>query len=139
MATEILEISRKRNYWLLLLFGILSIIHYVGVWNALRLSDDVANSVSMSPVLQIITNLTWALTFTWITIHLAQRKLWAKIRAFWLLVGFIIYSALRLLIFSEADYDSQRAPFIIALSVIILIVFALLRIARTLIVQSEPK
>ena len=139
MATEIPEISRKRNYWLLFLFGILSIIHYVGVWDALRLSDEVVDSVSMSPLLQIITNLTWALTFTWITILLALRKSWGKIRAFWLLVGFIIYSALRLLIFSKADYDSQRAPFLIALSVIILIVFVLLRIVRTLVVHSEPK
>jgi hypothetical protein len=132
-------ISRSPNYWLVAIAGLMAIIHFTAIWEVLTLSQSVAVKVSLPPLIQVALNLTWALTFTWITIHLAQRKLWAKIRAFWLLVGFITYSALRLLIFSEADYDSQRAPFIIALSVIILIVFALLRIARTLIVQSEPK
>jgi hypothetical protein len=132
-------ISRSPNYWLVAIAGHMAIIHFTAIWEVLTLSQSVAVKVSLPPLIQVALNLTWALTFTWITIHLAQRKLWAKMRAFWLLVGFIIYSALRLLIFSEADYDSQRAPFIIALSVIILIVFALLRIARTLIVQSEPK
>jgi hypothetical protein len=132
-------ISRSPNYWLIAIAGLMAIIHFTAVWEILTLSQGVANKVSLPPLIQVAANLTWAVTFTWITIHLAQCKSWATMRAFWLLVGFIVYSVLRLLIFSEADYDSQRAPFLIALSVIILIVFVLLRIVRTLVVHSEPK
>ena len=71
--------------------------------------------------LSIVTSIIWALTFTWLTISLIKRKEQSANRALWVLNGFVLYSALRLLIFTQADYDRQRLPLVLMIALIIFV------------------
>lgn len=90
-----------------LLYNVGSIIHL------LNLSPQAAAALSFSRNLQIVIGVTWGAVFTYCTIMLVSGRLAAEDRVIWALYGFIVYSAARLLLFSQADYDRARLPFVL--------------------------
>ena len=94
-------------------------LHQLGaILHALRLPPEITPSLSLPPSVQIIAAGFWALIFTHTAISLLQRRKKIVKRAFLQVVVFISYSVLRLFIFTQSDYDRQRLPFLLALTLL---------------------
>lgn len=133
----------KKRRGLIALMTLLAIIQAGSVVRLLRLPDGVANNMALSPTIQTIGSFFWALIFTWAAYSLLSGSHREVKRALWLLIGFILYSVLRLLLFAQADYDRQRFPFLIVMSaagLIIIVSVSLVRqalVARPIINRTE--
>jgi uncharacterized oligopeptide transporter (OPT) family protein len=70
-------------------------------------------------------------------ITLIEGRPTATKRAAWVLIGFIAYTALVAVVFSRADYDRQRMPFLLVLIGVALSMFLIAR--RLLTVGDDEK
>jgi hypothetical protein len=69
--------------------------------------------------------LFWVVAAVWVGRTLWQRQPRARVYTAGLMIGFALYSLLRLIVFTQADYDRQRLPFLsIITSLILLILLA---------------
>ncbi len=91
---------------------------------AVTISAEIAAQVRLPFSLQFVTGTLWALLFAFITVNLVRKQPRARTFAFWALLGFVTYSLLRLLLFAQADYDQQRQPFLILITLVILVIGA---------------
>ena len=108
----------RRSRLLILLLALLVLHQFGAVIHAINIPPDAAENLSLPPPIQAIVGSFWALIFAWAIIALYRRKSGSVNRALWLIGGFIGYSLIRLLVFTQADYDRQRLPFLLALLVI---------------------
>lgn len=92
---------------------------------ALTLPAGVAAAVSVPLPLQFVASALWAVLFGLWTVAL-WRKPGTRTRqgVLWLLVAFAVYSVARLTLFSRADYDLGRLPFVFLLAVLFIIILA---------------
>jgi uncharacterized membrane protein YhaH (DUF805 family) len=109
--------------WTLLLTSVLAAVQIVAVFQALR---PPANRVSSSiPAgAQAVVSSLWALAFLAGAAALIAHRPHALKRVLWLMCGFLFYSVLRLVVFTRADYDRQRLPLLLAVSILVLIALA---------------
>ena len=110
-------VGRERQ--LMVVTAVLAIIEFGAAYRALNLPADVTNSLSRP--LEAIAALAWALLLTaatWSVAWYRERNL--RIGVF-VLVGFIVYSLARLLVFTRADYDHNRLRFLTVLTILVLI------------------
>jgi 4-amino-4-deoxy-L-arabinose transferase-like glycosyltransferase len=106
----------RRPVWLIIVMLLLT-LHQIGaILHALQIPSETAQSLSLPPSIQIIAASFWALIFAHTTISLLQRRRQIVKRAFLQIAVFIGYSVLRLFIFAQSDYDRQRLPFLLALT-----------------------
>lgn len=106
----------KKRRGLAALMTLLVITQAGFVVRLLRLPDGVGGDLALSPIAQMIGAGFWALIFAWAAYSLLSGQRRGVNRALWLVIGFILYSVLRLLLFAQADYDRQRFPFLIVVS-----------------------
>lgn len=122
-------------YRLLWLSTALMALVQVGlVWRAAQIPPELAAQVSLSLPLEFVGGLLWALIFALVTLWLVLRRRGALRAAGWTLVVFALYNGARWLVFTRADYDRQRLPFLgIAafVFVIIMVVFVVRRPQQT--------
>ena len=111
--------STRRPWALIAVMGLLLLFQVGAVVNVLRIPSEVANKLSLSPYLQVIAGVFWALFFGQTAIGLLRRNPLAVKRAFLYGVGFIAYSVLRLLAFAQSDYDRRRFPFLLAITLLL--------------------
>lgn len=112
---------------LLLFVLVLLTLHQLGaVLTVLRLPDDVVASLSLPVWVQVVAGSVWTLIFGWTTVLLFRRMM-RPMRALWLVAVFILYSLLRLLLFTRADYDRQRLPFLIVVVMGVVVGMTLIR------------
>lgn len=72
----------------------------------------------------------WALAFFVAAVGLVRGK-WLALRySGWLMVAFFAYNLLRIALFAQADYDRSRLPFLIGLTLLILVVPMLVLLRR---------
>jgi hypothetical protein len=90
----------------------------------MQVPAELAPLLTLPLAFEFIISIGWALLFAWITFNLLRLR--ARRTASWALLGFVTYSLLRLLLFARADYDQQRLPFLITLTVLILVGWAIL-------------
>lgn len=99
---------------ILVLFQIISALH------VLQLPESIRTVVQFAPWLQAVLAFVWVLCFSVaIVAHLRRDQRatqWGNV----LIIGFFGYSLLRLIIGASADYDRQRLPLLIAITLIIL-------------------
>ena len=122
MPAEIRErpsraIGRERQ--LMVITAVLAIIEFGAAYRALNLPPDV--TISLSRPFEAIAAITWALLLTGATWRVAwfrERNLRTSV---FVLVGFIVYSLARLLIFTRADYDHNRLRFLTVATILVLI------------------
>ncbi len=122
------------------LLGILLLFQISAAVRALQVPSELAAQISLPMPLQFVAGMLWAVAALVVVAGLWQRKPGSGRTAGWLLVGFSIYSLLRLLLFTQADYDRGRLPFLIVLTVIILLlpVIGLIRRTRARLLDGEP-
>jgi hypothetical protein len=116
--------------WLALLTTLLALHQIVSAIRVLQLPDDLAGQVSLVIPLEVIAGRLWAGLFVLITLALVRKHIHALRYAGWALIGFVFYSIARLIIFSRADYDQGRLPFLLVAAVIMICVPAVFLILR---------
>jgi hypothetical protein len=108
--------------WLALLTGLLVLIQAGAVLRALQVAPEVAALISVPMPLEVVASVVWGLLFVWVTIQLLRHHPYAQRHAAWVLIGWIIYSVARLVMFVRADYDQQRLPFLITIASMIVLI-----------------
>lgn len=96
-----------------MLLGQLGFILYL-----INLPTEIVSQLTFPRDVQLILGVAWLILFAWGMIGWVKGKIF---RAVWLICGFIIYSLLQLVIFSQADYDRQREPFLLVVIGFVLI------------------
>ncbi len=129
MTTSLPHSSPTRSWRLIILTGALAMFQAVAAVRALHVPAALAAQINLPLPLEFVAGGLWSLLFTFITVNLIQTRPLAARRAGWAIIGFIIYSAVRLLLFAQADYDRERYPFLLLLTVLIsaIVAAALLR------------
>lgn len=107
------SVNRPRRW--LLIFTALALFQFGAAYRALSLPAD----VSLLPPLEFAAGVIWGIIFAALGWQSAHRR-WLRINVL-ALVAFIVYSVVRLTIFSRADYDRNRLPFLWVVMSIILI------------------
>jgi hypothetical protein len=113
--------TRKRARLLMMLTALLAVVQVGATVRALQVPDAVAARISLPLPLEAIASLLWVLLSLGVLALLWRRERRARLFAAWLAVGFSIYSLIRLLLFSQADYDRGRFPFLLVVIAILLI------------------
>jgi hypothetical protein len=122
----------RRHWWLLVLMCLLAVFQANAALRVLSVPDTLAAQINLPLPLQFVVGALWALVSLTVGTMLWRRKPGAARLAVWLCFAFSIYSLLRLFLFTQADYDRGRLPFLVVLTVLILFLPAvwLIRHAR---------
>jgi len=112
---------RKRSRLLILLTALLAVVQLGTAVRALQIPDALVSQISLPVPLEFIASLLWMLLSLTVLVILWRRERRARLYAAWLAVGFSIYSLFRLLLFSQADYDRGRFPFLLIVIAVLLI------------------
>jgi hypothetical protein len=120
MTDQTKPLQRKRARGLLILTALLALFQFGAAVRAVQIPDDLAARVNLPLPLEFIASLLWAAAALGVFVMLWTGRRQARLFAAWLAVGFSIYSLLRLLLFSQADYDRGRFPFLLIVIAILL-------------------
>ena len=118
--------SSPRRWRLIVLTAALALFQAVAAARTFTVPPQLTAQLSLPLPLEFVAGLWWALLFTFITVNLVQTRSQAVRWTGWALAGFIVYSFVRLLLFTQADYDRERLPFLLVLTLLSVIVVALL-------------
>jgi hypothetical protein len=109
--------------WEFILLTILLAFFQLGA--ALRALNGLPVQTSLPAALEFTAGGLWALLFAAITVNLIRGG--ALRPAVFSISGFVIYTLARLIVFARAEYDLNRLPFLVAITVCLLLLAALLR------------
>jgi hypothetical protein len=98
---------------LTVLTALLAVVGAGMVVRALTLPPELAALVSLNLPLEVAAGALWAALFALATWRLLRRRVYAVDQALGLVLAFATYSFIRLLLFSRADYDLGRLPFLL--------------------------
>src|SRR5262245_55452115 len=109
--------NARRAYPLLVLVltAILTLVEVGAAIEALRTPADLRAEVSLPVWLDMLAGIAWALVFARATVWLARGNGQAGKLTAWALIAFGTYTMARLLLFTRADYDRQRLPFLLSI------------------------
>jgi hypothetical protein len=113
----------RRSRTLLALITFLMLFQAGAVLHVLQIPGELVTQISLPPTLELIANIAWAFFAAAVWVGLWTRRVGMEKKAVWLLVGFSVYSLLRLIVFVRADYDRGRLGFL-TLMVILISVYA---------------
>src|SRR5215813_11069325 len=111
MRTEQHSLPRRSRV-LLVLTAALALFQAGAFLQVFQIPADLAAQISLPLPAQAVASAFWAVLAVIVTVMLWQRRPNAKRLAVSLLVAFSIYSLIRLLLFTQADYDRQRLGFL---------------------------
>jgi hypothetical protein len=118
--------------WLLLALFLMVIFQINALWRTLTMPADLAAFVSLARPLEFVTAGVWAMLALLAAWRVCRRAAGARRFGVGVLVGFSIYSVLRLFLYVNADYDRGRLAFLLVLACIPLIVVAAARLRSRL-------
>jgi hypothetical protein len=121
MMSDAIHKERGCAHWLALLTGLLAAVELGAAVRAVQLPGDLAARIHLPMPLEFVASVAWAALSALTSIRLLKRQPNATHHAAWLFAGFILYSAARLLLFTQADYDRQRLPFLLVILLILII------------------
>ncbi|MBC7872004.1 MAG: hypothetical protein H7Y09_14255 [Chitinophagaceae bacterium] len=81
---------------------------------------SVAESLRLSPAVRLIAGIFWALLFGFAVVLITRQTQRALTYTAALLLAYTAYSVAQVVILTEADYNRQRLPFLIAVILIFL-------------------
>jgi hypothetical protein len=90
----------------MVLVGVLLALHMGALWQLLV--HPPTPSGTFPVVWQIAITIGWIILLGYCFIDRRNKS-----RVIWLICGFILYSAVRLVLFAQTDYDRQRTPFLL--------------------------
>ena len=104
--------------------GLLLLVQLGAVMRAIQSLEELNSLLSFTQPMLIITSILWSGVFGWAFFQCIRGRSQAVNRALWVICGFMLYSAGRLVIFAQADYDRQRLPFLVVMILILGMIFA---------------
>jgi hypothetical protein len=110
-------LGRERQ--VMLVKAALAIFQFGAAYRVLRVPDDLAAQISLRLPLEFVAAILWGMILsaaTWRVYKSGSVRI-----GVYALVAFIVYSVARLLVFTRADYDQHRFPFLIGLTIVVLI------------------
>jgi hypothetical protein len=108
---------------LMLVTALLALIQIGAAWRALQVPPALAEQVSLPLPLEFVGGLLWAGVFAVLTYWLVRRRRGAARLVAAVLGVFALYNGVRWLLFTRADYDSERLPVLLAaMSVFVILV-----------------
>lgn len=111
--------GRPRFWQLWLMWTLLMTLFQIGaVLRVLQLPGNVVEQISLSLPFELGISILWALVFGWAVWTIVWNHRHALRYTVGITIGFIVYSTLHRIIFSRADYDQGRIPFLVAIIVI---------------------
>jgi|GEM_PF-6626088 len=128
--------------WLIVLTAFLALMQAGSAIRALQTPAELAAQVSVPMALDFAAGIMWAVFASLVVVILVRHRPTAGLRAAWLWAGYLVYAALRWLLFIRADYDTNRLPLLLVIMVLLL--FAplayILRSSKkhTLLVDESP-
>jgi hypothetical protein len=134
MTTDVNPIpTRKRARILVLLTALLAGVQFGAAVRTLQVPQTLVEKISLPLPLDFIASLLWTLISLAVMVLLWRRERRARLYAAWLAIGFSIYSLLRLLLFSQSEYDRGRFPFLLVVVALLTIlpVAYIVRFRRT--------
>ena len=93
------------------LTGALTLVQLGAMLRVATVPEVLARQISLLLPLEFVAAGVWALIFAYGTVNLIRSKRGRP--ALLAVVGFVTYSTLRLLFFSQADYDQGRAALLV--------------------------
>ncbi len=99
--------------------AVLAIIEFGAAYHALNLPPDL--SISLVPPLEFAAALIWGVLLSAATWRVAWYRARNLRTGVFVLVGFVVYSVARLLVFTRADYDHNRLRFLTVMTILVLI------------------
>lgn len=114
----------SRPYGLISVMVLLMIYNIGAVVSAWQLRDIVSSNAVW---LHIVGSVFWIGVFIWVTSSLWRGER-SKHRALMLIIAFALYNIVRLGVFTQAEYDRQRLPFVLVMTILIVIGLLMLRL-----------
>lgn len=104
-----------------------------------NLQPALASQISLIAPLELVAGVVWMALGAWVLMNLLRRKPGSAQQTAWIIIGFSIYSLIRLFLFSQAEYDRGRLLFlgIIILLALTIPAAGLVRSARLKIHSTE--
>jgi D-alanyl-lipoteichoic acid acyltransferase DltB (MBOAT superfamily) len=109
----------RRNRPLLALMLLLTLFQAGAAVRSLQTPPALAATVRLPIALNLVMSLIWSLLAATVFLLLWTRRSRAPAYAAALLLGFILYSAARLALFTQADYDRGRLPVLVVVSLVL--------------------
>jgi hypothetical protein len=129
----------RRSRFLLLLTALLSIYQFVAAYRAITVPAAISTQITLPLQLDFVMGVVWGGIFAWSGAALWRRGQDARFRSLFWIGVFIIYAALRLALFAQADYERLRYPFLLAAGAAVLLILALLRLWRRFNGHNQPQ
>lgn len=104
----------------ILFTGIFAVFQIISAIRVLYLPVSIRQTLSLSPTVDAVVHLALAALLISGAIGLARRRRFALGYTGWVIVAGIIYRIIRLLVFTQADYDAGRVPFLVAIAFMLL-------------------
>jgi len=125
-----MQASPNQPKWLLLLLLMLFAYHVVDVIRTVQLPPEIAAATTLPIPLRLMTGVTWAGLSGWSMLRVVRGHSNANQHARYLLVGFVLYTIARLIVFTQAEYDRQRLPFVLVSLAFLMVLFVVVRLLR---------
>jgi FtsH-binding integral membrane protein len=110
-------IGRKRQ--VMVITAVLAVFQFGAAYRVSRVPDDLAVQISLRLPQEFVAAILWGMILSAVTWRVYKS---GSVRTgVYALVVFIVYSVARLLVFTRADYDQHRFPFLIGLTIVVLI------------------
>jgi hypothetical protein len=106
--------------WLFAAMLVLALFQIGETISATGQSASIAENMSLSSRARLIAGIFWALLFGLDVVLIVRRTRRALTYTVALLMIYAMYSVARVIIFTQADYNRQRLPFLIAVILIFL-------------------
>jgi len=122
----------KRPLWFIIITCFILLYQIVWLVSVLQLPDDLKNQISLSVNLEIGISVLIVTFFTFGLRALILTRKWA---IKYTVVGIVILwmtILLRVIVFAEADYDRQRLPFLLFITVVVCGLGVLSSIVKTI-------
>ncbi len=121
---------QKHPFWLIILTCFMMLYQIFWLLSVLQLEDELKNQISLSVPIEVIVSVAIVTFFTFSLRALAGSSQWAM-RYTIVGIGILSITILtRLIIYTEADYDRQRLPFLIIIITVVCCLAVLPKILR---------
>lgn len=117
--------------------ALLAVAQALWAVRALQIDPRLRDQISLQMPFEFLMGIAWAAAFGAVAWRVARRQPFALRFAPLVLGGFAIYSAIRLLIWAQADYDRHRLSFLWIALALIMPLIVVLRRQKPTVVESE--
>jgi hypothetical protein len=109
-----------KSRWLLVALSVIVALGQLGaVIHLLHVPTDLIMQTRLILPLELFAGAVWALLFSIAAVNLARKSPHAMRWNLWVLSGFFMYSAARLSLFAQADYDRNRLSLMVIVTTLL--------------------